>query len=180
MRSFQHAVWVTLVLGSGVLSISAAGAAEPCNDFSWDVHQERALFGSTAAPAVAGKVRESAVPLFVDRLYQVQLSPQNEVTFVAGPGKKMLSDGAYAGLAAFDTSAPGTYRVSLDVPFWIDVVANGQLVASKDFQGARGCNAPHKIVAYELPAAKHLVLQFSGATSASVRVAITRVPEPKG
>ncbi len=178
MRSCQSAVWVVVV--SGILVSPLAGAAEPCSDFSWDVHQERALFGSTGLPAVSGKGHDTAVPLLLDHLYNVQLSPQTEVEFVAVPGKKVLGDGAYAGLAVFDIASPGTYRVSLDVPAWIDVVSSGQLVASRDFQGAHGCNAPRKIIAYEFQIAQHFVLQLSGASSASVRVAITRAPETKG
>jgi len=62
----------------------------------------------------------------------------------------------------------------LDQPFWIDVVAGSQLLTSKDFQGVPGCNAPHKIVEFDLPATSDLVLQISGASAAVLRLTLTR------
>ena len=75
----------------------------------------------------------------------------------------------------FRVTSAGAYRVSLSTAHWIDVVADGQLIKSRDFQGAHGCERPHKIVEYELPAGKELVLQVSGATAPAVLVAITAV-----
>lgn len=117
--------------------------------------------------------------LLADHLFRLSLMPQPQVKFVGTPGRKILNDGAFAGLATFEVTAPGTYRIATDEPFWIDVVLDGQLVPSKDYQGAPGCKAPRKIVEFELPAAKNLVLQLSGATSTSSLVTITRTPAPK-
>jgi len=50
-----------------------------------------------------------------------------------------------------------------------------RLVKSKDFSGSRECAKPHKIVEFELPANKDLVLQFSGSTDPSVTASITPV-----
>jgi hypothetical protein len=154
-------------------------AADPCSGFAWDVARERALYASPPQHATAGANPASAAPLLTDHLYLLSLAPQTQVSFAAAPGKKMLTDGAFAGLAAFQVTTPGTYRVALDEPFWIDVVLDGHLLPSKDFQGAPGCSAPHKIVEYDLPAAKPLLLQFSGSTSTSTRVTITRAPAPQ-
>jgi hypothetical protein len=73
----------------------------------------------------------------------------------------------------FRVAADGVYRISLDQPFWIDVVANGKIVPSKDAEGRRGCSAPHKIVEFDLPSNRVLLLQFSNGMSPHVRVAIT-------
>ena len=121
----------------------------------------------------------SAPVIDTDRLYELQLTPQDQTAFALPPGKKMLTDGAYAGLATFKVNTSGAYRVSVDVPFWIDVVAAGKLVATKDFQGQQTCDAPHKIVEYELTAAQPLVLQLSGSTKTVVRLAVTQSPAPK-
>lgn len=51
-----------------------------------------------------------------------------------------------------------SYRISLDAPLWIDVLANGGALAARDFQGRAGCSAPHKIVEFELPANTPLTL----------------------
>ncbi|MCX7055930.1 MAG: hypothetical protein NTZ79_01735 [Proteobacteria bacterium] len=138
--------------------------------------QERALFATAAQNVTAGATPAAAPTVSAGRLYEVKLSPQPVVTFAAPPAKKMLSDGAYAGVVSFTVTAAGVYRISLDQPFWLDVAANGELLRSKDFQGRAGCNAPHKVVEFDLPAATPLVLQLSGGTSTTLKVTITPAP----
>jgi hypothetical protein len=176
MRIFASALLAGALAG---IVAAPAFAADPCGGFKWDVAREHALFQGSATSLQAGKDAASAPSIATDRLYELQLSPQDTVNFVLPPGKKMLSDGAYAGLAAFAIHAPGAYRVSVDVPFWIDVIVGGKLTTTKDFQGQQGCDAPHKIVEYDLTDSQPLVLQVSGATKAAVRLTITRSPGPK-
>ena len=155
---------------------TAAFAADPCSGFKWDVSKEHALFGGPSVALTAGKDEAAAPTIGTDRLYQLQLMPQTEVAFALAPGKKMLTDGAYAGLAALELDAPGNYRVSVDVPFWIDVVANGKLAATRDFTGQQSCDAPHKIVEFDLSGAKRFVLQMSGSAKPTVRLTVTQAP----
>jgi hypothetical protein len=154
-------------------------AADPCAAFKWDVTPVHTLFTQSGTSLTAGKDLTSAPTIATDHLYQLQLAPQDQVTFALAPGKKMLTDGAFAGVAALKLKKPGTYLVSVDVPFWIDVVADGKLVATKDFQGQQGCDEPHKIVEFDLAAAHQFVLQVSGSTKASVRLTVTESPGPK-
>jgi hypothetical protein len=153
-----------------------AFAAEPCTGFKWDVSKEQALFAGTSAALSAGKGVASAPGVGIDRLYRLQLAPQSAVTFAVEPAKKKAPDGAYAGLVVLDVAVPGNYRVAVDVPLWIDVVAKGQLAAVNDFQGQHGCDAPHKIVEFDLSGAKHFVLQLSASGSATIRMTVTRAP----
>jgi hypothetical protein len=69
----------------------------------------------------------------------------------------------YGGLALLQVAVPGAYRISADQPLWIDVAFNGALLKPQDFQGRRGCNAPHKIVEFQLPMGVQLTLQISNA-----------------
>jgi hypothetical protein len=82
-------------------------------------------------------------------------------------------------MAVVHIVTPGTYRISLDAPVWVDVVAKDGLIKAEDFQGAHGCQAPHKIVAFELPAAGAYVVQVSAALPERVRLAITVPPVRK-
>jgi len=171
MRSLicsRVALWLALSLALMQQPLLAAGA---CSSFTWDVNDERALFASAASPAAAGVDSASAPLLAPGRLYVLQLQPVSRVKFLAAPGRK-ASEGAYAGLASLQIAAPGAYRISVNGPFWIDVVADGGLMAAKGFQGAPDCDAPHKIVSFDFPVARQVTLQFSGAAS-SVRVSIT-------
>jgi molybdate transport system substrate-binding protein len=158
---------------------ASAADTDPCNGFTWDVSRERAVMKQPPR-AVAGAVRPGAdVPqIEPEKLYEVKLADQSTVTFVAKPGKAALTDGAHAGLVRFRVEKAGRYRVSITTRHWIDVVDGMQLVSSRDFQGQRGCERPHKIVEYELPAGHDLTLQFSGSADAQVSVAITAVSTP--
>ena len=164
---------LALLLGSAAVP---AFADETCAGFKWDVSKERALFAESAVPLAAGKDRMSAPAVVPNRLYQLRLTPQDHVAFVTPPARKMLADGAYAGIAVLKIPASGSYRVAVDVPFWIDVVSDGALVKAKDFQGQQGCSAPHKIVEFDLAGAQPFVVQLSGATADSVRLTITPSP----
>jgi len=165
-----------LLVGSAAMP---ALADDACAGFKWDVSKERALFADSAVPLTAGKDRMTAPVIMPNRLYQLRLTPQDHVAFVTPPAKKMLTDGAYAGITVLKIPASGSYRIAVDIPFWIDVVSNGALITAKDFQGQHGCSAPHKIVEFELAGAEPYVVQFSGATADSVRLTITPSPTQK-
>jgi hypothetical protein len=153
-----------------------AFADDPCLGFKWDVSKEHALFGGAAATASAGKDLASAPRIAAGRLYALQLAPQTAVSFAVAPGKKISADGAYAGLAVLQLEAAGDYRVSVDAPLWIDVAADGKLAAVEDYQGLHNCDAPHKIVEFDLAGGRHFVLQLSGAPKAAVRLTVTKAP----
>ena len=149
-------------------------ADDPCAGFKWDVSKERALFGTSAPTLAAGKDGGSAPVIVPDRLYQLQLLPTQQVAFAAAPGQ-LPGEGSYAGLAALKIPRSGGYRISVDLPLWIDVAAGGQRVPATDYEGQHRCDAPRKIVQFDLSDAHLLVLQISGATQATVRLTVTRV-----
>lgn len=166
-----------LSLGCAALATPAfADDADGCSHFSWDVSHELKVMKQTAAPVTAATKPSAQAPAIkVDKLYELKLSPQSSVTYSAKPAKPTLNDSAQGGLVRFHIDKAGLYRVSITSGHWIDVVDGEQLVKSKDFSGSRDCPRPHKIVEFELPANKDLVLQFSGSTDSSVVTAITPV-----
>jgi hypothetical protein len=166
--------WLTVLILSG--ATVAAAADDPCAGFKWDVTQEHALFSRTPESVAAGHDIASAPVMRAQTLYELALSPQDGVKFILPPAKKGLPDGAFAGLVHLQVPAAGAYRVSLDQGFWIDVVGNQKFVESSDFTGLSGCNAPRKIVIFNLPAGSDLVLQLSGAAKDHVRVTLTQAP----
>jgi hypothetical protein len=173
-------VAISILLAVALGAISAKTFAdEACVDFKWDVTQERELFAGTATMLSAGADPKSAPAMQLNHLYALKLMPQTEVTFAATPGKKTPSAGSNAGVLTFKLPASGSYRVAIDMPFWIDVVSNGALVAAKDFQGQHGCSAPHKIVEFELVGTRPFFLQLSNAAADSVRLTITAAPARK-
>ena len=158
---------------------AACAYAGPCTGFKWDVSRELALFGGPSVTVSSGKNAPSAPRISADRFYRLQLLPQAAVAFAATPGKSTASDGAYAGLAELKLAGPGTYRVAVDAPLWIDVVGDGKLAATIDFQGQQSCDGPHKIVEFDLTGAKRFMLQLSGSAKAAVRLTVTPAPARK-
>jgi hypothetical protein len=172
------AISILLAVALGTVSAKTF-ADEACADFKWDVTQERGLFAGTAAPLPAGADSKSAPVMQLNHLYTLKLMPQDQVTLAATPGKKTPTAGSNAGVFTFKLPASGSYRVAIDMPFWIDVVSNGALVTAKDFQGQHGCSAPHKIVEFDLIGTRPFFLQLSNAAADSVRVTITAAPARK-
>ena len=156
-----------------------AYADDPCDAFRWDVRRERKLFGQQPQPLAAGQITATAPTVLLDHLYVLKLTGQAEVTLVT-PVKKPKGDEAYAGLVTLTVKSPGVYRISLDQPVWVDVVANGTVLPAKDHQGSRGCSAPHKIVEFLLPAGGPVTLQFSGGSATTAKLAVTRSPDRSG
>jgi hypothetical protein len=153
-----------------------AHADDPCAAFTWDVAHERSLFSQQPQPLAAGATLAASPAIVTDRLYQLELRMQAEVTLPATPGKQPKSDGVYAGLLRLTVHARRVYRISLDQPVWVDVIENGTVIAASDFQGRKGCSAPHKVVEFLLQAGSPITLQFSGSSAAVVKVAVTRSP----
>jgi len=149
-------------------------AADPCADFRWDITPERALFAGSAQTLRVGRDGADAPSLQPGRLYALQLEPQEKIRFALPPGRNRPMADARGGIVRLEIASAGTYRISLDQAFWVDVVAGGALLASKDFQGVPGCDAPHKIVEFDLPAANDLLLQISAEHATTLRLTVTR------
>jgi hypothetical protein len=175
-RNPSVSMLLALLLGSFALP---AGADEDCVDFKWDVSKERILFAGAPADLTAGYDRASAPLIVPNRLYRLQLQTQDTVAFSVPPGKPLTGTQSFAGLATLKVAVPGSYRVAVDVPFWIDVAANGVLLRPTDYQGQHSCSPPHKIVVFDLAGAKPFTLQFSNAAMDKVLLTVTLAPPRK-
>jgi hypothetical protein len=174
-----RSVCCSIVVATAFAAAAPALADESCVDFKWDVSQERALFAASATPVAAAADPKSAPVLLLNHLYELKLAKQEQVTFAVTPGKKSPRPGSYGGLVSFKIPVSGSYRVAIDMPFWIDVVSDGALVAANDFQAQHGCSSPHKIVQFDLLGTRPFFLQLSNAAPDSVRLTITATPARK-
>jgi hypothetical protein len=172
MKSLQFIGRSAAVLALIIAAVPAK-AGDKCIEFAWDVRAEHLLFAMQPVPIAAGTDRASTPAVSLDRLYQLHLQKQAEVQFPTPPGAREAKPDGYGGLAQLQVAVPGAYRVSADQPLWIDVAFNGALLKPQDFQGRRGCNAPHKIVEFVLPMGVQLTLQISNAANADVKISIT-------
>lgn len=177
----RRIVWGLPVAAALILCGAPAFADEVdgCAHFVWDVGHELAVMKQRPQAVTAGIKAGSEAPLLqLDKLYDLKLSGQGGVSYAAKPAKPTLNDSVQGGIARFHTDEAGAYRVSITSGHWIDVVDGTQVIKSRDFTGARGCERPRKIVEFELPAGKELTLQLSGSTDAAVMLAITPVGGP--
>jgi hypothetical protein len=174
LRALSRTLLLTLIALA-----PAARAQDPCMDFKWDVSKERALFAGPPTVMQAGTDAKSAPIVLSNHLYQLALAPQGTVNFSVRQGKK-TDDAAFAGLAILRIAGEGGYRVSVDLPVWIDVVTQDSVLQPTDYQGQHGCAAPRKIVVFELKGSKPVLLQFSGAAIGQLLVTVTPVPERIG
>jgi hypothetical protein len=173
-RSTASKLVACALLGGYLCHTAGAADANACTQFKWDVSRELALMKQTpTAVAAAAKPGAQVPQLNVDTLYSLKLADQAHVTFAAVPAKASAALGAQAGLVQFRVKKAGRYRVSITSGHWVDVVDGVQLVKSVDYQGHVDCERPRKIVEFDLPAGRALVLQFSGSSDSEVIMAIT-------
>jgi len=150
--------------------------AEGCSAFTWNVSHELALMARPATSIDATR-DGNAIAVVPDKHYLVHLAPQASVKFALAPARSRNADGAYAGLVRFRVEQAGLHRVTLTSRHWIDVVDGDHAIATRDFQGRAGCDRLHKIVEFELPEGRDLILQFSGDSAENVGLAITPAPK---
>ena len=155
---------------------SVQAAADPCAAFSWDVRHERDLFSKQPVDVASGKAIADAPVVTPDRLYELELRAQPEVSFSAPPSRTWPEEASYAGLARLTVETAGVYRFALDQPAWVDVIVGGVELQSRDAQGRVGCSTPYKMVEFSLPAGKSMVLEFSASVTPSLKVTVTRSP----
>jgi hypothetical protein len=167
-------LWLTAPL---LAQEPAAGAdAEGCSAFSWNLTREFAamqtqalLLNASANPKV------NPVRLKEGQHVAATLVPQGSVSFAAQPGRQRKAENATAGLLFFKTGPAGHYRISLTSHHWIDVLDEGKAIESLSHEGRGGCELLHKVVEFQLPANRDLVIQLSGDTAATVGILVTAV-----
>ncbi|HTV96718.1 MAG TPA: hypothetical protein VME42_11970 [Steroidobacteraceae bacterium] len=148
---------------------------DPCAGYQWDVSKERALFATQAEHVAAGKDGRTDAPVVPGRLLELMLLPLGQVSFPVPPGKASHAQGSYGGVFVLTIPSAGKYRIAIDQPAWIDIVADGRLVAPTDYEGVRDCHAPRKIVEFDLEGGHRWQMQLSAAERAAVRLTVTPV-----
>lgn len=156
---------------------SAAKAdAEGCRAFSWNLAREfEALKTQALLLNASADPKVNPVRLKEGQHVAATLVPQGSVSFAAPPGRQGKVDNATAGLLFFKTGAAGHYRISLSSRHWIDVLDEGKAIESLSHEGRGGCELLRKVVEFQLPANRDLVIQLSGDAAATVDILVTAV-----
>ncbi|HEU5137384.1 MAG TPA: hypothetical protein VFU13_19735 [Steroidobacteraceae bacterium] len=154
--------------------------AESCDASSPAVALELAVLRSPAIPVTAVSGEEVQLPVLVlDKHYAINLIAQSKVVFRVKPARAARDDSSRGGVLRFAVPAAGRYRISITSQHWIDVLDGKSAVTSAAHHGP-GCELLHKIVEFDLPAARPLTLQLSGRDDAIIGLAITLSPDAPG
>lgn len=161
-----------LVSGLALLAATQALAQEPpvgCDKFKWPVDHERALLASASQLRSGAEMHQPLATAVT-----VALMPYTEAKLPTPPSRASKVAGSYAGfINAPAVPNPGTYRVTLSAPAWIDVVQNGHNLQSTAFSSARGCPGIAKSVKFEL-IAEPFVIELSNTTAHALTFVVTR------
>lgn len=150
-------------------SLSFAQEKPACEQMSWTVKRELALF---AAPDLRTVPSGTSLDSLPDKGVALQLEPDAAVPFVLPPERKATSVEGSGGLIAVkDVPRAGTYQVTLSTDAWIDVIQNGKAVPSVAHTGKRDCMGVRKSVRFELQPGP-VTLQLSGAPVKLIKLAI--------
>ncbi|PZQ60427.1 MAG: hypothetical protein DI544_08410 [Sphingomonas taxi] len=126
----------------------------------------------TREPLAAGASARNAPVIVIGRAAELRLVALDRVT-VAAPPARAVEPGTSAGLALFQVTEPGTYRVALGAPAWIDVVRAGRTLPSVAHGHGPMCTGIRKIVDFRLTPGRY-VLQLTGAQATALPVMIAR------
>jgi hypothetical protein len=154
-----------------------AAEAADCSTFTWNMSHELTLFAGAAKPLSSGVNAGAAPQLVLDTVYNVDLHPLSDVTFPHPLGKAAPPEGGSGGVLKLHVHNACLYRITLDAPLWIDIVAGTELVTANGFQGRQPCTLIHKSVEWSLPADVDLIVQLAGPTRAQAKLALTRAPD---
>jgi hypothetical protein len=155
---------------------AAQDVSKSCQTSGWEMSREIAAFRGSVPSVAAGTTAKDARALTAGVLAELTLEPQGGIQFAAPPERPAKVPMPLAGLAQFKVPTTGHYRVTVDVPLWLDAVSASAIIPSGTFNGWHECPLFRKTVEYPLQAGQVVVLQFSGAASAVVKVLIEAVP----
>lgn len=102
---------------------------------------------------------------------ELVLHPAGAVRYPVGPGKP----GGQGGLAELTIETPGTYRVALGSPGWIDLIARGKVLVSSAHGHGAPCTGIRKIVDFVLKPGRYVVA-ISAAPEMRTRLLVARRP----
>jgi hypothetical protein len=161
---------ITLV---AFLVAAPALAEEPvgCDKFKWPLEKERATLNGSDLPKI---VSGDAVAFSLPFATIVGLVPFATAKLPAPPERAPKSPETFAGY--FQVRAParaGTYKITLSLEGWVDVVQAAHPVKSSAFSGALGCEGVRKSVKFDLAAAPFTV-ELSGVAADSIKIVISQ------
>jgi hypothetical protein len=153
-------------LAPAMAECPAGGAALPAAYAAWT--------SPHTLPSASGPGGTSAAGFATGDAVDVQLHPDGKVTYLTLP-KGAGEAASFGGLASFEVTQAGFYRVALGDFAWVDLDRGGKPLAPAAFGHGPECTAVKKVVDYELEPG-HYVIEISGEKMPGLRLLI--LPRP--
>jgi hypothetical protein len=156
----------------GVLAPASAQELAPCEQFNWSVKREQALFGVMDLQKVGSGVTLESLP---DHGIALELQPYASVPYVLPPGRQpKMADSSGGFVVVSNVPKAGQYQITASTEAWIDVIQNGEALASTSHTGRRDCPDVRKSVRFDLQPGS-VTIQVSGVDSKLIKLAILPV-----
>lgn len=149
-----------------VTECPAGGAALPAAYSAWASPQTLA--------AATGGAGASAAKFAAGQAVDVHLHPDGKVTYLTLP-KGAGEAASFGGLASFEVTQAGMYRVALGDFAWVDIDRGGKPLTPAAFGHGPECTAVKKVVDYQLEPGRY-VIEISGEKVPDLRLLI--LPRP--
>lgn len=155
---------------------SSAASARGCDAFAWPVSNEQAWFADKNLRHSASGVRLSRI----DRAVELKLAPMKSIQFFLPPEHVPPPDSYGGEVTFFGVPHPGIYQVTVSRDVWIDVFENGTRLPAVGSSEARGCDGVRKSMRFALAPGDLVLVQISGASQPSIKVAFEEAPDLAG
>ena len=144
-----------------------------CSNFATDLDQELAMMRApvTTVSASISLDRSAIAP---QGAFELTLNPQDKVQFPVTPARERGNSNTFAGIVSLGDLPAGLWRISADNGAWIDLVAEGKILASPEFEMQTKCAELFKTVVFEQPHNSPTFLQISGSRNPAIRITVTR------
>ena len=135
-----------LVLAAAIAAALAFAPGKPasaedmsaCDQFSWPVKREQALFASKDLQHVASGTTLASFP---DRGIALELQPHDSAPYALPPGRQPKTANTSGGFVVVpNVPKTGQYQITASAEGWIDVIQDGKPLASTAI--AAGATAP--------------------------------------
>ncbi|MET0377041.1 MAG: hypothetical protein ABW128_22640, partial [Rhizorhabdus sp.] len=111
------------------------------------------------------------VPIDPGQTATIRLSPQGELAYPVTP-KPPHAPANHGAILSVEIDEPGLYHVALGAPGWIEMIRDGQLLASTGHRHGEPGSGITKIVDFELAAGRY-TLALSEMTAGEVSVLVS-------
>ena len=169
VRNLALAAAVATALAFAPGKPASAEDISACDQFTWPVKREQALFGSKDLQHVASGATLASFP---DRGIALELQPHDSVAYALPPGRQpKIANSSGGFVVVSNVPKAGQYQITASAEGWVDVIQDGKPLSSMAHSGRRDCPDVRKSVRFDLQSGA-VTIQVSGVDLKLIKLAI--------